>query len=201
VATQIRPMMATSKPSKENQVRDVDSGLGQCTLRRHGQRLERRETTASYSVRAFGLVLAADRARDRRASRNRECIPESGQYCRAATGCLGTAWPAKPAKEVTGSNATELPELNPNPENLSNQGKSNPEDSKPANAVATGSNATELLELNPNPNPENLSDKGKSNPEDSKPANEVATGSAVESSVGSEIPSLPRLSVSRSVRP
>jgi hypothetical protein len=102
-------------------------------------RLERRQTTASYSVRTSGLVPATDRASDRCASRNRKRVPESGRHCRTGTWCLGRV-PANPANEVTTGSQPELGGLNRNinPENLPHKRKNNPEDSKPANEVTTG---------------------------------------------------------------
>src|SRR6516164_7824473 len=115
-------------------LRDVDSGGGLGTLRRHEQRLERRQKTASYSVGPSGMALAAHRARDRGA-------PASA-YLKAAgigvrpPGAWGRRAPAKPANEVTTGSTAEPSATNPNPKNLSKKGKTKA--AKPANAVTTG---------------------------------------------------------------
>ncbi len=57
--TQKRPMRVTSKPANENKARDVDSDGRRYSLRRHEQRLERRETTTSYSPGTTGMAVAA----------------------------------------------------------------------------------------------------------------------------------------------
>ena len=75
--------------------RDVDSGEGVCTLRWHGKRLERRETTASDRVGAIGLALTTHRARDRRAPGNGQCLPEGRGHWGATAKSLGTATAGK----------------------------------------------------------------------------------------------------------
>ena len=75
--------------------RDVDSGEGVCTHRRHGKRLERRETTASDRVGAIGLALTTHRARDRRAPGDGQWLPESRWHWSNRAKSLGTATAGK----------------------------------------------------------------------------------------------------------
>jgi hypothetical protein len=85
------------------------------------------------------MATTAHRARDRGASGDRRCLPESGRDRSASAADVGTATPAKPANEVTtGSDATKP--ANTNTENLSTKGKAKAETAKPANEneVTTG---------------------------------------------------------------
>src|SRR5215467_12401991 len=75
--------------------RDVDSGEGVCTLRRHEQRLERRKETASHRVGAAGLALTTHRARNRCAPGDGQRLPEGSRYWGATTQVLGTATAVK----------------------------------------------------------------------------------------------------------
>ena len=61
-------------------------------LRRHEQRLERRQKTASYSVGTSGMALAAHRARDRSAPRDGQCLPESSGHWGAAANSCAAIW-------------------------------------------------------------------------------------------------------------
>ena len=113
------------------------------SLRRYEQRLERSEKTTSYSPGTTRMATAAHRARDRGASGDRRCLPESGWDRSASAADVGTATPAKPANEVTtGSDATKPANTNTNTntEDLSTRGKAKAETAKPANEneVTTG---------------------------------------------------------------
>src|SRR5437879_12787800 len=65
------------------------------SLRRYEQRLERSEKTTSYSPRTTGMATTAHRARDRGASGDRRCLPESGRDRSASAADVGTATSGK----------------------------------------------------------------------------------------------------------
>src|SRR5713101_357451 len=65
------------------------------SLRRYEQRLERSEKTTSNSPGTTGLATAAHRARDRGASGDRRCLPESGRDWSASAEGVGTATAGK----------------------------------------------------------------------------------------------------------
>jgi hypothetical protein len=120
--------------------RDVDSGEGLCTLRRHEQRLERRKKTASNRVGASGLALTTHRARNRCAPRDGQRLPEGGRHRVRQPRAWGRRPPAKPANGgITGSTAeSSARNGNPNPKNLPEEGNSKSQTAKPANEVITG---------------------------------------------------------------
>src|SRR6184192_2183626 len=65
------------------------------SLRRYEQRLERSEKTTSYSSGTTRMATAAHRARDRSASGDRRCLPESGRDRSAPAESVGTATAGK----------------------------------------------------------------------------------------------------------
>jgi hypothetical protein len=73
---------------------DIDSDAGS-SLRRYEQRLERSEKTTSYSPGTTRMAAAAHRARNRGASGDRRCLPESGRDRSASAGSVGTATAGK----------------------------------------------------------------------------------------------------------
>src|SRR5215469_1897453 len=82
-------MRATSKPANESD-RGVDTSEGLSTLRRHGQRLERRKKTTSDRVGPPGLALTTHRARNRCAPGDGQRLPEDSWHWGATTQGLGT---------------------------------------------------------------------------------------------------------------
>src|SRR6266849_10329729 len=68
------------------------------SLRRYEKRLERSEKTTSYSPGTTRMATAAHRARDRGASGDRRCLPESGRDRGASAWSLGTATAGKTGK-------------------------------------------------------------------------------------------------------
>src|ERR1700746_360731 len=89
--TQKRPNRVGSKPAKVKEGRDVDCDARGCSLRRHEQRLERRETTTSSSLGTAGMAVTTHRARDGRASGNGGWLPESGGERGEPAGGVGGA--------------------------------------------------------------------------------------------------------------
>src|ERR1019366_4808434 len=77
------------KPANDK-VRDVDSDERPYRLRRHEQRLERREETTSHSTGTARMASAAHRASHGCASGDGWHIPESGRDRRATTRRVGT---------------------------------------------------------------------------------------------------------------
>src|SRR5207253_5253336 len=65
------------------------------SLRRYEQRLERREKTTSYSPGTTRMATSAHRARNRGASGDRRCLPESGRDRSASPESVGTATAGK----------------------------------------------------------------------------------------------------------
>src|SRR5260370_11910943 len=65
------------------------------SLHRYEQRLERSEKTTSYSPGTTRMATTAHRARDRGASGNRRCLPESGRDRSASAADVGTATAGK----------------------------------------------------------------------------------------------------------
>src|SRR6266851_6023583 len=70
-------------------VRDVDADQRLSSLRRYEQRFERREKTTSHCTGTARMDLAADRASDRCASRNRGELPQGSRDRSAATVRMG----------------------------------------------------------------------------------------------------------------
>src|SRR6266480_872506 len=65
------------------------------SLRRYEQRLERSEKTTSYSPGTTRMATTAHRARDRGASGDGRCLPESGRDRSASAADVGTATAGK----------------------------------------------------------------------------------------------------------
>src|SRR6266581_4533587 len=113
------------------------------SLRRYEQRLERSEKTTSYSPGTTRMATAAHRARDRGASGDRRCLPESGWDRSASAADVGTATAGKTGqrgdhrvgRDKTGQHQHQHQHRRPFYE-----GKAKAETAKPANEneVTTG---------------------------------------------------------------